>query len=76
MDALIRILLYISIGSGLLGANLWFINIFHKAFFSQDAVITSFKIVGKEDDKGKLGNELAVRLESQLKNRTLSGVSS
>lgn len=66
MDTLIRILLYISIGSGLLGANLWFINVFQKAFFSKDAVITSFKIVGKDDNQGKVGSTLANRLQAQL----------
>ena len=66
MDALIRFLLYISIGSALLSVNLLFGNIFYKAFFSRHAVITSFKIVGKEDEKGKLGSELAIRLQTQL----------
>ncbi len=67
MDTLIRIFLYISIGSGLFGANFWFINTLHKALFSKEAVITSFKIVGKEDEKGKLGNDLAIRLQTRLK---------
>jgi Thermolysin metallopeptidase, alpha-helical domain len=66
MEALIRILLYLCIGSGLLSANLWFIHTLKKAFFGRDIVISSFQIIGKEDDKGKLGSTLALMLQAHL----------
>ncbi len=66
MDTIIRILIYLSIGSGLLGANLWFFGTVYKAFFNRGVVIASFKIIGKEDDESKLGINLANRLRHQL----------
>jgi hypothetical protein len=66
MDNAIRILLYLSIGSGLLSANLWFIHTVQKALFGGELVIGTFQIIGKDGDNTKLGNAMAYMLEAQL----------
>jgi hypothetical protein len=61
MDTVIRILLYLSIGSGLLSANLWFIRTVQKALFGGELVIGTFQIIGKDGENEKLGNAMAYR---------------
>jgi hypothetical protein len=67
MDTLIKILLYLLVGLGLLTVNLWFARAVYHALLEQPPmVIAPFHVVGKDDAGGRLGVTLATMLLARL----------
>ena len=67
MEAFLRVVVYLMLGTLLLAANYWFVRSLQTTLRGGEFVVAPFLVAGQQDEDGKLGSMLAYMLQARLR---------